>query len=75
MPATGLPRIVAIVSIPLTCLLSILYCFSILNNIVNYSNIITALKLNLIYFTSAVVVFYIAFYGARKKGTLVNIGE
>jgi len=29
----------------------------------------------LVYFTLAVVVFYLAFYGARKKGTLVNIGE
>jgi ABC-2 type transport system permease protein len=47
----------------------------LLNNIVNYSNIISALKLNLVYFTSAVVVFYLAFDGARKKGTLVNIGE
>jgi ABC-2 type transport system permease protein len=47
----------------------------LLNNIVNYSNIIYALKLNLIYFTAAVFVFYLAFYEARKKGTLVNIGE
>ena len=47
----------------------------LLNNIVNYANIITALKLNLVYFTSAVCIFYLAFYGARKKGTLINIGE
>ena len=47
----------------------------LLNNIVNYANIITALKLNLIYFTSSVFIFYLAFYGARKKGTLINIGE
>ena len=47
----------------------------LLNNIVNYSNIITALKLNLVYFVSAVFIFYLAFYGARKKGTLVNVGE
>jgi ABC-2 type transport system permease protein len=47
----------------------------LLNNIVNYSNILTALKLNLIYFTSAVFIFYLAFYGARKKGTLINVGE
>ena len=47
----------------------------LLNNVVNYSNIITALKLNLVYFSLAVLVFYLAFYGARKKGTLVNIGE
>ena len=47
----------------------------LLDNVVNYSNILTALKLNLIYFTSAVFIFYLAFYGARKKGTLVNMGE
>ena len=47
----------------------------LVNNIVDYSNIMIALKLNLIYFGVAVIIFYIAFYGARKKGTLVNIGE
>ena len=47
----------------------------LLDNVVNYSNILTALKLNLIYFTSAVSIFYLAFYGARKKGTLINVGE
>ena len=47
----------------------------LLNNAVNYSNIITALKLNLVYFISSVLIFYLAFYGARKKGTLINVGE
>ena len=47
----------------------------LVNNVVNYANIITALKLNLMYFASAVITFYLAFYGARKKGTLVNVGE
>ena len=47
----------------------------LLDNVVNYSNILTALKLNLIYFTSAIFIFYLAFYGARIKGTLINIGE
>ena len=47
----------------------------LLYNVVYYSNIIIALKLNLVYFSLAVLVFYLAFYGARKKGTLVNIGE
>jgi hypothetical protein len=35
----------------------------------------TALTLNLFYFVSAIFIFYLAFYGARKKGTLVNMGE
>ena len=47
----------------------------LLNNVVDYSNILTALKLNLVYFVLGVFIFYLAFYGARKKGTLVNIGE
>jgi len=61
-------------------LLPLVYIFEevrsiLLNNIVNYSNIISALKLNLLYFTSAVFIFYLAFHGARKKGTLINVGE
>ena len=47
----------------------------LLNNVVSYSNIMTALTLNLIYFTLAVAMFYIAFAGARKRGTLINVGE
>ena len=47
----------------------------LLNNSVNYSNIVSALMLNFVYFVSAVAVFYLAFSGAREKGTLVNIGE
>jgi len=47
----------------------------LVNNVVNYSNIVSALILNLIYFSSAIVVFYLAFSGARKKGTLINVGE
>ena len=47
----------------------------LMNNVVNYSNIISALILNLVYFTISVFVFYSAFDEARKKGTLINIGE
>jgi len=47
----------------------------LVNNVVNYSNIISALMLNLLYFISAISVFYLAFAGAREKGTLVNMGE
>ena len=47
----------------------------LVNNVVNYKNIMTALTLNLFYFVGAIIVFYLAFHGARKKGTLVNIGE
>ena len=39
----------------------------LINNVVNYSNITSALILNLIYFTSAVVIFYLAFLELEKK--------
>jgi ABC-2 type transport system permease protein len=47
----------------------------LLNNIVNYSNIMSALLLNLFYFLLSVFVFYSAFHKARTKGTLINVGE
>ena len=43
-----------------------------MNNVVNYKNIIAALSLNLFYFIGSIIVFYLSFHGARKKGTLVN---
>ena len=47
----------------------------LVNNVVNYYNIMSALILNFFYFTFAVYVFYAAFHEARKRGTLVNVGE
>ena len=47
----------------------------LINNAVNYSNIMTALILNFFYFTLSIFVFYSAFHEARKKGTLINVGE
>ena len=47
----------------------------LINNIVDYSNIMSALVLNFIYFIIAIFVFYRAFDEARKKGTLINVGE
>ena len=47
----------------------------LLNNTVNYSNIFSALILNFIYFILSIFVFYKAFHAARKKGTLINVGE
>ncbi len=42
---------------------------------VNLENIITALTLNGIYLIIAISLFYYSFNQARKKGTLINIGE
>ena len=47
----------------------------LLNNVVNYNNILSALMLNLVYFILSIFVFYSAFHEARKKGTLINVGE
>jgi len=47
----------------------------LLNNVVNYNNIISALMLNLTYFILSIIVFYSAFHEARKRGTLINVGE
>jgi len=47
----------------------------LINNTINYSNIMSALLLNLIYFLLSIYVFYSAFHEARKKGTLINVGE
>ena len=47
----------------------------LLNNVVNYSNIMSALVLNFIYFLLSIFTFYSAFHEARKKGTLINVGE
>jgi len=38
MPATGLPRLVAIVSIPLSCVLCILYCVIALIDVIDVSS-------------------------------------
>ncbi len=61
-------------------LLPLVYIFEetrsiLVSNTVNYSNIMHALILNIIYFLSSVFIFYLAFHGARKKGTLMNMGE
>ena len=47
----------------------------LVNNVVNYSNIFTALVLNSFYFLLSILVFYSAFDEARKRGTLINVGE
>ena len=45
------------------------------NNTVNYSNIGTALILNAVYLFIGIALFYYSFSQARKKGSLINIGE
>ena len=47
----------------------------LVDNVVNYGNIITAFKLNLIYLAAGIFLFYYSFSQARKTGSLINIGE
>tara|TARA_Y100001970_G_C13561048_1_gene521529 strand:- start:44 stop:307 length:264 start_codon:yes stop_codon:yes gene_type:complete len=47
----------------------------LIDHSVNYANIMKAFYLNAIYLTIAISLFYYSFSKARKKGTLINIGE
>mgnify|MGYP001205944430 CR=1 FL=1 len=47
----------------------------LVNQFVNYENIMQALYLNVLYLVIAISVFYYSFDKARDKGTLINIGE
>ena len=47
----------------------------LVNQFVNYENIIQALYLNALYLVIAILIFYYSFDKAREKGTLINIGE
>ncbi len=47
----------------------------LINQSINYQNLITAFALNLFYLVLAIVLFYYSFEKARNKGTLINIGE
>ena len=60
--------------------LPLVYIFEEARNIlidqtVNIKNIYTALILNGLYLFIAISLFYYSFSEARKKGTLINIGE
>ena len=47
----------------------------LINQTVNYENIIQAFYLNITYLALGILVFYNSFNQAREKGTLVNMGE
>ncbi len=47
----------------------------LVDKVVNYSNILDALYLNGIYLILGISLFYYSFSQARKKGSLINIGE
>ena len=47
----------------------------LINNNLNFNTIVISITISIIYFIFGVVVFYLAYFGAKKRGTLINIGE
>ena len=46
----------------------------LINNSVNYFNILKSISISVAYFVIGVIVFYISYFGAKKRGTLINMG-
>tara|TARA_B100001989_G_scaffold251368_1_gene230422 strand:+ start:2504 stop:3295 length:792 start_codon:yes stop_codon:yes gene_type:complete len=44
-------------------------------DIINYSQIIKAIFISLVYFIFGIVTFYLSYKGAKNRGTLINMGE
>ena len=42
---------------------------------VNLLNIFKSIVISIIYFIGGILVFYISYFGAKKRGTLINMGE
>ena len=47
----------------------------LMNDVINYLNIMKAIAISLVYFILGIIVFYTSYYGAKKRGTLINMGE
>ena len=47
----------------------------LINSTINYNNLIYAYILNLFYLIVSIIMFYISYSQAKKKGTLINMGE
>ena len=65
---------------PIAQMLPLVHIFEEMRNIlinetINYSQILKAIIISLIYFLAAVLIFYISYSGAKKRGTLINMGE
>ena len=75
-PVETLPEIFQLIAYALP----LVYIFEetrniLVNQIVDYENILQAFYLNIFYLVVAIYVFYYSFNKARDKGTLINIGE
>ena len=47
----------------------------LINNTINSSAIIISLIISAVYFAIGIVIFYLSYFGAKKRGTLINVGE
>ena len=47
----------------------------LINDIVNYYQILKAIIISFIYFVFGIIVFYLSYEGAKNRGTLINMGE
>tara|TARA_B110000914_G_C15187352_1_gene320155 strand:- start:39 stop:599 length:561 start_codon:yes stop_codon:yes gene_type:complete len=47
----------------------------LINGSVNTLEIFKGMLISIVYFIFGVIIFYLSYYGAKKKGTLINIGE
>ena len=47
----------------------------LLNGTVNYIEVFISILISIAYFIFGVIIFYVAYSGARIRGTLINMGE
>ena len=47
----------------------------LLNDVVNYLDIFKAISISILYLVLGVIIFYVSFFGAKVRGTLINMGE
>jgi ABC-2 type transport system permease protein len=47
----------------------------LIDDIINYYDVLKAFLISLVYFAIGVIVFYYSYGGAKKRGTLINMGE
>ena len=47
----------------------------LIDDVISYYKIFIAIIISIIYFIFGVIVFYISYFGAKKRGTLINMGE
>ena len=47
----------------------------LINSSVNWFEIFKSILISLVYFVGGITIFYMSYFGAKEKGTLINMGE